>query len=274
MSTRSPEDAAAGGAAPLPVLMYHAVGTPMPPGQEWLSVPPAVLEEQLATLADAGYALLGIEAALAARETDPAARVVALTFDDAYTDFADAALPLLAARGAGATLYVPTSHLGGPADWLPGGGAAQPLLDHRGVAEVAAEGVEIGSHAAVHVPMDVLPPPEAAASLRGSRAELEDLVGRPVRTLAYPHGYTSRRLRRLVADAGYSHALAIGHRLHRGGDPLAVPRLAIGPDHRGERLLREVAAGPPPLVPALKRVAGPGWRVARRAARRRGRMLT
>ncbi len=273
MTTAPPGTPAATAARrPLPVLMYHAIGTPMPPGQEWLSVPPAVLAEQLATLADAGYALLGLEAALAA---GPDRRVVALTFDDAYTDFAESAMTVLGEHRAGATLYVPTGHLGGPADWLPGGGADQPLMDRAAVAEVARAGVEIGSHAARHVPLDVLPRVEVAASLRDSRAQLQDLTDRPVSTLAYPHGYESRRLRRDVAAAGYTHACRIGHRLHPADEhPLAVSRLAIGPGHRGRRLLDEVAAGPPPWVPAMKRAAAPGWRAARRAARWRGRTWT
>lgn len=251
-------------AARLPVLMYHAVGTPMPRGLEWLDVPPTVLAEQLATLRGARWELLGLTEAFAALAADPRRRVVALTFDDAYLDFAESAVEVLADQDARATLYAPTGHLGGPASWLPGGGADVPLMDDAALAEVARAGVEIGSHGDLHVPMDTLRPAGATASLRWSRRILQDLTGQPVDTVAYPHGYHSRHLRRQVVAAGYTHGVAIGHRVHVvGSDPTAVQRLAVRPDHRGQALLDLVEHGPAPLVPALKRVAGPAWRTAR-----------
>lgn len=258
--------------ARLPVLMYHAVGTPMPRGLEWLDVPPAVLADQLATLRGAGWELLGLTEAFAAVNRDPHRRVVALTFDDAYLDFAESAVEVLGDHGARATLYAPTGHLGDTASWLPGCGADVRLMDDAAVAEVARAGVEIGSHGDLHVPMDTLRPASATAALRWSRRILQDLTDQPVGTVAYPHGYHSRRLRRHVVAAGYTHGVAIGHRVHTtDGDPTAVQRLAVTPDHRGQVLLDLVEHGPAPLVPALKRAAGPAWRAARLARERAAR---
>ncbi|WP_182523490.1 polysaccharide deacetylase family protein [Nocardioides dongkuii] len=251
----------------LPVLMYHAVGTPMPARLADLTVPPALLAEQLAALTEAGYALLGLSDALAAHADGRAA--VALTFDDAYADFVENATGVLATAGAGATLYVPTRDLGGTASWLADGAASLPLMSASDVVDVAAEGIEVGSHGAVHVPMDVLRPVTAAAQLGESRVVLEDLVQRPVVAFCYPHGYHARRLRRQVAAAGYEHACAIGHRLHTTGqDRYAVPRLHVTADHDPEALVDLVARGPGGLRPLAKRAATPAWRTARRVALR------
>lgn len=260
-----------------PVLMYHAVGSPMPRGLEELTVPPALLGEQLAALAGAGWALRPVGEALAAPAGE---RVVGLSFDDAYTDFVEAALPVLVEAGARATLYAPTDDLGAAPSWLPGGGEGLRLLDAGGLQEAADAGTEVGSHAAAHVPLDVLPPLEVLAGLRRSRSVLQDAVQQPVDSLAYPHGYTSRRLQRAVAAAGFASALAIGHRRHRVGGPdeearrLAVPRLFVGPQHDAAAVLRLVEEGPSPWLPAVKRLAGPAWRTARRAARAGGRTWT
>lgn len=251
----------------LPVLMYHAVGTPMPGRLADLSVPNGLLAEQLSALSEAGYALLGLSDALAAHAAGRTA--VALTFDDGYVDFAEQAIAVLAAARATATLYVPTRDLGGTASWLSDGASGLPLLGPDDLADVAAGGIEVGSHGAVHVPMDVLPPSDAADHLRESREVLEDVVQRRVDAFCYPHGYHARRLRRQVAAAGYAHACAIGHRLHAPDeDPYAVSRLHVRPDHDPATLLDLVAGGPRGLLPLAKRAATPAWRLARRTALR------
>ena len=42
---------------------------------------------------------------------------LALTFDDGYQDFADAAWPLLQRYGFSATVFLVTDHVGGHAEW-------------------------------------------------------------------------------------------------------------------------------------------------------------
>lgn len=251
----------------LPVLMYHAVGTPMPSSLADLTVPTGLLDEQLRALGEAGYTLLGLSDALAAHASGRPA--VALTFDDAYADFAERAVGVLAGARAGATLYAPTRDLGGRASWLPGDAAGLALLGPRDLLDVAAAGFEVGSHGARHVPLDVLPPAVAAAELAESRTVLEDAVQRPVTSFCYPHGYHAARLRRQVTAAGYDHACAIGHRRHGSGeDRFAISRLHVRPDHDPTALLDLVAGGPRGLAPVVKRAATPAWRIARRAALR------
>lgn len=257
------------------MLMYHAIGSPMPGDLAELSVPPALLADQLAALVDAGHRLVGLGEALALREREPDAPVVALTFDDGYTDFVEHGLDVLAARGAGATLYVPSRHLGGTASWLPGAAGGLPILDAGALAEVAAAGVEVGSHGAVHVPLDVRAPALVDAELRESRAVLEDVVGAPVTGFCYPHGYHSAAVRARVRAAGYRHACAIGHRPSRPGeDPFAVSRWLVGPHHAPADVLALAARRRGAARSALVRVGTPGWRVARRLAARTGRTWT
>lgn len=189
-----------------------------------------------------------------------------MTFDDGYLDFLDA-LPVLDAAGARATLYQPTRDIGGTASWLPGAGALLPLLDRHALGEVVAHGVEVGSHGAVHVPLDVLPARTSAEQLTESKERLEEITQRPVVSFCYPHGYHSRGLRRRVRAAGYANACAIGHRLHAPeADRFAVSRVLVGPHHSGDDVLRLVAEGSRWAAPGAKRLATPTWRLARRAA--------
>jgi peptidoglycan/xylan/chitin deacetylase (PgdA/CDA1 family) len=259
----------------LPALMYHSVSAVDGPLRD-LAVPPERLAEQLAALTAAGYRLVGLTEALDLLDRGSTEKLIAVTFDDGYRDFLTRAVPALAAAGARATLYASVGHLGEHADWL--GSAASdfgPMLTWAELAEVAVAGVEIGNHSMIHHPLDVLPPAQLHEEIVRSHDELEQRLQFTVRSFAYPHGYNGRRVRDEVEQAGHDNATEVGRRLHSPGENrFAVPRLQPTPDHTGADLVALVAGGGSQLVPKLKQLAQPGWRLARKAARRAGRNLT
>ncbi len=259
----------------MPALMYHSVSSVGGPLRD-LAVPRKRLAEHLGALTAAGYRLVGLTDALDLLAAGTTEKILAVTFDDGYLDFLTDGVPVLADAGAGATLYASVGHLGGHADWL---GRWAPdfgrMLTWNELAEVADAGVEIGSHSLVHHPLDVLPPAVLRQEITRSRDELEQHLQRPVRSFAYPHGYNGRRVRDVVEAAGHDNACEVGRRLHRPGERrLAVPRLQPTPDHSGADLVALVADGGPQLMPRVKRLAQPAWRLARRAARLAGKDLT
>jgi peptidoglycan/xylan/chitin deacetylase (PgdA/CDA1 family) len=259
----------------MPALMYHSVSAVGGPLRD-LAVPPERLAEQLTALTAEGYRLVGLTQALDLLEQGCIDKLVAVTFDDGYRDFLTAGVSALAAAGAGATLYASVGHLGRHADWL-GGSSPDfgPMLTWGQLAEVAAAGIEIGNHGLVHHPLDVLPAPQLRDEVARSHDELEQRLQLRVRSFAYPHGYNGRRVRDVVRDTGHDNATEVGRRLHSPGERrFAVPRLQPTPDHTGADLVALVSGGGPQLVPRLKRLAQPGWRLVRRAARRAGRNLT
>ena len=255
--------------------MYHSVSAIAGPLRD-LAVPPARLAEQLDALTAAGYRLVGLSEALDLLAAGTPDRLIAITFDDGYRNFLTEGVPALAAAGATATLYAFVGHLGERADWL---GRWSPdfgrLLTWDELAEVRAAGIEIGNHSLIHHPLDVLPSDRLDAEVVRSHDELEQRLGVEVRSFAYPHGYHGRRVRDAVEAAGHQNATEVGRRLHTPRDRrFAVPRLQPTPDHTGADLVALVAGGGPRLMPRLKRLAQPAWRVARRTARRTGRNLT
>jgi len=81
------------------------------------------------------------------------------------------------------------------------------------------------------------------------------------------HYLTESNVTRLHAE--------VGRRLHRPGERrLAVPRLQPTPAMTGAELVALAAGGGSPVIPLLKQLAQPGWRVVRRVARAAGRDLT
>ena len=91
--------------------MYHSC--PVSAGSDPLAVPRALVDRQWRRLRADGWILRGLTDALAIARADPDARVVGLTFDDAYADFLGV-LDLLAECEATATVYVSTGDPDGP----------------------------------------------------------------------------------------------------------------------------------------------------------------
>ncbi len=209
-----------------PILMYHEVG-PHRPGSRlnrW-RVLPEDFARQLDVLARRGIRGVALRDLLE-RPVSSDARAV-LTFDDAYAGVLSRALPLLAAHGFGATVFVVSGKLGGVNDW-DGETPGDALLDADGVRALAAAGVEIGSHGATHRALPELSDADLAAEVEGSKAALEAVTGAPVVSFCYPYGAFDERSVEAVRTAGYRAATVI-----RGGippdlaDPFRLKRVAV-----------------------------------------------
>jgi peptidoglycan/xylan/chitin deacetylase (PgdA/CDA1 family) len=213
----------------LPVLMYHSVAADPPPATRGLSVHPTAFAEQLRLLRENGHTGLtfGHAAQLLHEGTALPPRPVVITFDDGYADMHQCVLPLLEEFGFAATLFVTTG-------WIRDAGAQAaglPLdrtLSWGEIVELADAGLEIGAHSHSHPQLDQLPDVELRAELALSKTLLEQRLGRVVPSFAYPFGYSSRRVRKAVAAAGYRQAAAVANTLpRRGGNPYVTPRLTV-----------------------------------------------
>jgi peptidoglycan/xylan/chitin deacetylase (PgdA/CDA1 family) len=95
------------------------------------------------------------------------------------------------------------------------------------VTELAAAGMEIGSHGATHVRLAGLAAGQLEDEIGGSRKELEALVGGPIRGFAYPYGSMDAAARQAVLDAGYDYACAVETPMAALG-LAALPRIYAG----------------------------------------------
>jgi peptidoglycan/xylan/chitin deacetylase (PgdA/CDA1 family) len=230
-------------------------------------VHPETFAAQLATLKGHGYTTLRFAELGAALQggTPIPERSIVLTFDDGYADFHHYALPSLERYGFTATVFVTTGWLDDAGDQAAG----EPLdrmLSWKQVREVAGAGVEIGAHSHSHPQLDQIPGPALREELHHSKALLENGIGRPVQSLAYPFGYSSRRVRAEVAASGYRYAAAVGNSL--GGldsDRLALPRLTVRRSTGPEAFDRIIHAQGIGLAFAPDRALTRGYAVARRA---------
>lgn len=227
----APSAGLAAGRMPM-ILMYHSVAdVPEDPNQ--LCVTPGRFAEQMATLQRLGLRGVSMGTLVDAMRRRRQRGLVGITFDDGYLSVLESALPELRRRGFTASVFIISDRLGGTNEW--DGGPAWPLLSGHQVAELAAAGMEIGSHGATHTRLAGLPARQLEAEISGSRARLGELVGASLRGFAYPYGSMDAAARQAVRDAGYDYACAVQTPRADLG-LMALPRIYVGQDDGAARL--------------------------------------
>jgi peptidoglycan/xylan/chitin deacetylase (PgdA/CDA1 family) len=189
----------------LRILFYHRVSD----DRDELAVTPRRFREQMDYLASEGYSVVNIlEAARLLRTGTIPPRTVALNFDDGFLDLGEHAFGVLADRGFRATVFVATGVTDGRFTfaWCRG----QPrLLSWEHIVEFDREGtLEFEAHSISHPNLLLVDADRARTEIQGSKAELEDRLGRRVTAFSYPAGLFGERERRLVADAGFGTAVS------------------------------------------------------------------
>src|SRR5512143_950148 len=169
------------------MLMYHAVT----PGKDAPAWPWAVsmqqFRDQLDFLATEGYATPTMGELAAAPAKKWPGRTAVITFDDGYADNL-AACEELQKRGMRATWFIVSGSVGQPPRWPEDGRPAGRLLNADELREMQENGMEIGSHSASHPRLTRLDDAQLRQELVRSKAVLEDLLGNPVGSFAYPYG--------------------------------------------------------------------------------------
>ena len=206
------------------ILMYHGVAE-VAEDPNLLCVSPSRFAEQMAWLERRGLRGVGIGALVDAMRAGRQRGLVGITFDDGYLSVLEAALPQLRRRGFGATAYIISGRLGGTNEWDEG--PSWPLMTAGQVRELAAAGIEIGSHAATHLRLAGASPEQLTAEVSDSRVSLSALLGAEIRGFAYPYGSMDAAARRAVRDTGYGYACAVEARAAEIG-LMALPRIYVG----------------------------------------------
>jgi peptidoglycan/xylan/chitin deacetylase (PgdA/CDA1 family) len=97
------------------------------------------------------------------------------------------------------------------------------------VASLGAGGfVEVGAHTVSHPILSSLPPERQWAEVQGAKVQLENWLGRPVESFAYPYGsrsdYDAQSIK-AVRTAGFRHACSnFPGPVETGTDPFEIPR--------------------------------------------------
>lgn len=85
-----------------------------------------------------------------------------------------------------------------------------PLMDWNQIIELSKEGVEIGSHTKTHdILTTILDTTQLYEEVVMSKSIIEDKIGKEVRTLAFPNGYSTEETRRIALESGYEFLLTV-----------------------------------------------------------------
>lgn len=203
------------------ILTYHSVDG----SGSAISVDDAAFRAHVDWLASGTVKVVSLETLTGAGAPDNA---VALTFDDAFRNFADAAWPRLRDHQLPVTLFVVSDRVGATNAW--GGRDAPgiptlPLMDWDALARASEEGVTLGAHSRTHPDLRRLDDAGLADELAGSAETIARRTGRRPATFAYPYGAVDARV---AGAAGSSFRLACTTALRPLGAhdaPLQLPRL-------------------------------------------------
>jgi len=225
----------------LPILAYHRV---TPRATNHMVVAPELLREHLRALRDSGYTAITPDEwydALHGRHTLPP-KPVMITFDDAWRDQYEYALPILDEHGVRAAFFAYTSTIGSPG-----------TMSWDELRDVARRGHIVGCHTATHSDL-ARPFGHESADQYGRRLQreivearhnLEQQLGVSVQHFCYPYGYYNSNVIALVRAAGYRTAMTVNPAVNDARTPLPqLGRIIVAPWHSGGELLGLMAARP------------------------------
>ena len=124
------------------------------------------------------------------------------------------------------------------------GRSTRRRLDGQGMAALVEAGFELGFHTARHYLLTTLDDVRLDRELTDGREVLSEISGKPITTMAYPHGKADARVAEAVRAAGFEVAFTGGSkRVDRTTDALLAPRTEVKntPIEQFERRLHDLA---------------------------------
>jgi peptidoglycan/xylan/chitin deacetylase (PgdA/CDA1 family) len=196
-----PRDGEGKGTAIVPILVYHSVRPYIPADttavRRYIATP-VTLETELSWLKANGFSSITFDD-LARHLTQGAslpAKPVIISFDDDWESQYSYALPLLKKYGFTATFYI----------WVVVVGMKHHMTWDE-VKELDAAGMQIGCHTLTHPYLQRIRNDDTLRrEIIGAKQKLEQHIGKPVTSFAYPFGQYNERVVSIVREAGFTSA--------------------------------------------------------------------
>jgi peptidoglycan/xylan/chitin deacetylase (PgdA/CDA1 family) len=203
------------------ILTYHSID----PSGSVISTSEDAFRRHIKWLTRSALRVLSIPELL---KLDDDVDAVALTFDDGFANFGEAAAGPLADAGFGAMVFVVTDCVGGTNSWEFRSGASVPMLplmDWHQLSRIHEQGFSVGAHTRSHANLSRLRGAALTDELQGSAERIGSELGTRPAGLAYPFGATSPAAVRDAAGI-FSFACTAEFRALDDSDPVhLLPRL-------------------------------------------------
>ncbi len=220
-----PPTAIPGRSARIPILMYHHVGI-LPPDADALrtdlTVPPDVFSAEMKWLSEQGYHTVHLTDVINNLENHAPlpSKPIVVTFDDGYDDNYLNAYPILKSYNLNGSFFVITARADA-ANW--------GYMTWAQIEEMAANGMEIGSHSVDHrYDLGRMPKSIQYAEIFPAHDDLAQHLPNMPLVFAYPSGSYNATTIDLLNQLGYVAAVTTRQgTLQYGGDPLELKRIRI-----------------------------------------------
>jgi peptidoglycan/xylan/chitin deacetylase (PgdA/CDA1 family) len=141
---------------------------------------------------------------------------VRMTFDDAFSNLLDNALPILEELQVPAIIFAVTDNLGDIPRWnIPAGHpeAQELTMTAQQLLNISKHPlIRIGSHTLTHPDLTKISHDRLQAELAESKSKLEKLLGCPIEDMALPHGAYNEEVIALAQAAGYKRIFTLDPR--------------------------------------------------------------
>jgi peptidoglycan/xylan/chitin deacetylase (PgdA/CDA1 family) len=117
--------------------------------------------------------------------------MIAITFDDAFENVFENAVPILKQYQLRAAICVPTGYIGKTAGWSMSSecdSKDEAVMTREQISLLDQQGFEVYSHTVSHYPLATQDMKVVQYELEQSKAVLEDIVGHDVVSISYPYG--------------------------------------------------------------------------------------
>ncbi|HZH31447.1 MAG TPA: polysaccharide deacetylase family protein [Pyrinomonadaceae bacterium] len=237
----------------VPVIFYHKIDRPAPDSLvRGGFTPPARFARQMAYLKRRGYVFYTaselIEHYRAHGVFPP--NGISITLDDGWEDNYTNAFPVLSRLRIKATIFTIPSCIGQTAYKAQAEGeGARPHLTREQILEMSAAGIEFGSHTLNHKLLHEITPAEVRVEVFEAKRQLEELLQKPCKVLAYPAGFFSDEARAACREAGHTAAFTTHYGPTQTLDLYALNRTEI---LRRDRFLFQFARKVKPFLAARR----------------------
>jgi peptidoglycan/xylan/chitin deacetylase (PgdA/CDA1 family) len=209
----------------IPILAYHSFSGSASKAWQY-ALEPDLFDEHCAYLRERNFFSLTLSECVQSKEMAVSARPVVLTFNGAFADF-ERVLPILKKYQFSATLFVPTAFVGKQSSWLDTG-QQRPLMAWEALRGLA--NIEIASLGHEHLHLTQVSESAAKEDIARSKELLEDNLGLPCQSFAYPFGEVNPALIGMVKAAGFLSACTLQPEVSNvSHDSYALPRFAMTP---------------------------------------------
>ncbi|OCQ93927.1 hypothetical protein BCD67_20625 [Oscillatoriales cyanobacterium USR001] len=198
------------GNAQLPILRYRHISPELDGASVGYNITPDNFEKQLQYLSENNFYSAVWEDWEQTKRTANMlpGKPVLITFDGGYLDFFNYAWPLLKRYNFQATVFLVAARIGTTNSWERADIPEVPLLGWSEICQLRDEGVEFGSLGTTYQPLSLLSPTEIVQEALRSRLILEQKLGIPVKTFAYPYGDFDPIVQHLIKACGYTYGLS------------------------------------------------------------------